>query len=85
MHPLKSLLPEAARERKVRGRVSPFPAGARPGAGGEGRERAPATAPQGLKSFSSARLGEADGKGRSEEQGEDLCPGRVIKGKKWND
>lgn len=61
--------------------IYPLPGGGSPGGGREERERAPAMAPQGLKTFSSVRLGKADGKGRREEQGEDLCPGRVIKGK----
>lgn len=57
------------------------------GCSGEGKGRAPEMATKGLKSFPGARLPEAgwaDGKGEREERGKDFCPGRAIKGKKWN-
>lgn len=39
MHPLKSLLSEAALERKVRGRSLRIPCGVSPGGSGDGGER----------------------------------------------
>lgn len=84
MHPLKSPLSEAARERKVRGRSLSLTRGRVPGGGGERRDRRIEKASQGLKSFPLPGWGVADGKERRVGQGEEFCPGGVLKGKTWN-